>query len=76
MDIVDKTRTRIMNQIMGALGVGIFPGYNNDSGIVQRTVEDIEEQIEWSDNQGKWIVISTVTVKVNKYLIQGQGQTL
>jgi len=76
MDIVDKTRTRVIHQIMGALGVGHSIGYNNEQGIVQRTTEDIEEQIEWHDKQGKWAVITTVTVKTAKYLIEGQGKSL
>jgi hypothetical protein len=76
MDIVDKTRTRIMHQIMGALGVGRNLGYTNDAGIIQRSPEEIDEQIEWHDKQGKWVVTTTVTVKTTKRLVVGQGDTL
>lgn len=74
MDIVAKTRTRVMHQIMKALEVGF--NINEYGGIELHTPDCIEEVFEWREKSGRYLVSSMITVSVTKTLIDGQGVSL
>jgi hypothetical protein len=48
----------------------------SETGVVQRTTEEVDTEFQWHDKQGKWVVITTVTIKTSKYLVEGQADSL
>lgn len=64
MKIVDKTLTRVMYQIMSALGVGTRYDLNNESGVMQPAPDVIHETFRWHDSDGVFQIDTVVSVTV------------
>lgn len=76
MDIVDKTRTRIMGIIMNAMGAHSRFDNHDESGLNLVAPDAILETFQYHEKKDLYIVATTIVVSVQKTLINGQGVSL
>jgi hypothetical protein len=76
VNIVDKTRTKIVHQILSALGTPTRFDMSDESGVELVMPDTIHDVFRWHEKTGEYVVSTVITVNVTKTLIKGQAQSL